>query len=1030
MSGTVRYLLLICCLLTLVPAVSAGDDPNDDFNLGVNLYRTRRYDASAETFSKFLTDYPKDSRCNLAKLYLALSQNSLEQYESARKHFDEFLKADPDGRYSAEARYRLGECSYYLRDYLAATDQLSDFLKRYPQHSLSDWASLLLGNSWLALNQFEKAQAVLTPLVPGKPGSPVAPEAGLSLGRVLEGLNQPEAALEQYRRVGTIENSPLRSRAFGRIGALEYVRRNFQQSADAWESALADSPQSAENSGALLGSGMALFQLKDFDKALQRLQGVPDNTPSTPQARYLTAMVFTEQKKLPEARTAFDQALIAAGKTTLATEISFQRAQLEQSAGEKKTAIQLYVDIADRWPADSRVPACLFNAAELSLESGETEAAQRLWTRLTADSPKASGETRARILLGRIQLAKPDVANAIQILDAVTKLSEQENPALISLARYYLVRACYEGQQYGNVVQQCQLLLQNTPPDRLGDFTAAFALGAVASLELPDYSSGIGFANVFLQASTDKKQRAEVNATRAIALTGLKMYPDALAALTDLSTNLPEMPQVWKAVLTSAEMALKTEEPGQAEPFFALAAARTADPAICEAGRAGVAWSQFKSEKFADAEQAFALLTKEYPSSEDHAQNVFMMARCVEEQADPDRTSATWLAAWEQLSRDLPVPARGEEKRPPLVYVFDSGQQAARSLEAVRKFEQSASVRDALLARFPNAEEADRVLDEWAWMHASAEQYDQSDALYKRLLEKFPDSPFAGQARLSLAESTLQAGTLSTALTEMQAIVADNRYGLQEKERALFHVVEIQAALDNWTSMKEAAEQFLNGWPESPLAPQIRLFLGDAQLQSKDPAAARKTLLQLKEDVLSGKVPDEKWTDRLWVVLAETSLAETDYEQIDVLQKELQTRNPNSAFLFQLMDVQGRRWKQQPSPDFEKSRDYLRRVTTDTNAKGTITAARCQALIADTYVLQNQLEEAIKEYFRVYLNHQHDELRAQALFQAASCEVRLKKTESAIRDFRELLTAFPNSPLASQATDELKKLNVDVPEKD
>ena len=130
------------------------------------------------------------------------------------------------------------------------------------------------------------------------------------------------------------------------------------------------------------------------------------------------------------------------------------------------------------------------------------------------------------------------------------------------------------------------------------------------------------------------------------------------------------------------------------------------------------------------------------------------------------------------------------------------------------------------------------------------------------------------------------------------------------------------------------------------------------------------------------------------------------------------------------MDVQGRRWKQQPSPDFDKSRDYLRRVTTDTNAKGTITAARCQALIADTYVLQNQLEEAIKEYFRVYLNHQHDELRAQALFQAAACEVRLKKTESDIRDFRELLTAFPNSPLASQATDELKKLNVDVPGQD
>ena len=96
MSGTVRFLLLTVCLLLLTPITASGDDPTDDFNLGVNLYRTQRYEASAQTFEKFLADYPQDSRRNLATLYLALSQNSLEQYESARTHFTQFLKADPD----------------------------------------------------------------------------------------------------------------------------------------------------------------------------------------------------------------------------------------------------------------------------------------------------------------------------------------------------------------------------------------------------------------------------------------------------------------------------------------------------------------------------------------------------------------------------------------------------------------------------------------------------------------------------------------------------------------------------------------------------------------------------------------------------------------------------------------------------------------------------------------------------------------------------------------------------------------------
>ena len=1027
MSGTVRFLLLTVCLLLLTPITASGDDPTDDFNLGVNLYRTQRYEASAETFEKFLADYPQDSRRNLATLYLALSQNSLEQYESARTHFTQFLKADPDGRYSAEARYRLGECSYYLRDYLNATEQLTDFLNRHPNHTLSDWASLLLGNSWLGMNQPEKARTVLTPLFPGKPDSPVAPEAGLSLGRALEALNQLEPALTQYRAVAALPNTPVRARALGRIGAVEYSRRNFSQSAEAWETILQESPSPNSSVNALLGSGMAQFQLKEYEKALQRLQAVPDKTSSTAQARYLTAMVLREQGKLPEARNAFDQALTAAGKTPLAAEVSFQRAQLEQTAGEQTTAIQLYLDIADRWPSDPHVADCLFNAAELNLDTGDVAMAERIWTRSTTDLPATSRESRFLILHGRIQLGKTDIAGAVQTLSNVVDSGSADKPELLPLARYYLVRARYEALQYADAVQQCQLLMQTTSPEQLKDFSAAFALGSMAALEVPDYNTAVTFADTFLKTTTDAQQQSDMRATRAIALAGLQKFQDSLNTLTELARSQPASPQLWKAILSAAELALKTETPGQAEPFFTLAANHTSDAAVCEAGRAGLAWSQYKSGQFAAAEQSFALLVKEYPVSEDYARNVFMQARAVEEQGDAKRTADAWVSAWNTLALNLPVPARGEEKRPPLIYVFDAGQQAARFLEANRQFTESAAVRETLLTRFPNAEEADRILEEWAWMYASAEQFEQADAIYRKLLEQFPDSPYAGQARLSLAESALQAGTLETALSEMQAIVADNRYGPQEKERALFHVVEIHASTEQWTAMLQSAEQFLAGWPQSPLAPQIRLFLGDAQLQLKQLAAAQTTLLQLKEDLNSGSVPDADWTDRLWVVLAETALAAADYEQIDTLQKELQARRPDSKFLFQILDVQGRRWKQQPVPDLEKSRDYLRQVTADPNARGTVTAARCQALIADTYVMQNQLEDAVKEYFRVYLNHQHEALRAQALFQAAACEVRLSRKDAAIRDFRDLLSTFPESPLAPQAKEELLKLGVSNP---
>ena len=181
-------------------------------------------------------------------------------------------------------------------------------------------------------------------------------------------------------------------------------------------------------------------------------------------------------------------------------------------------------------------------------------------------------------------------------------------------------------------------------------------------------------------------------------------------------------------------------------------------------------------------------------------------------------------------------------------------------------------------------------------------------------------------------------------------------------------------------------------------------------------------LLSLRNDIGTGKIPPQDWTDRVWILLAEASLASMNYEQIDVLESELKQRNVNSVFAFQMMDIQGRRWKQQAPPDFSKARDYFRLVTSDPAGQGTETAARCQFLFAETLVLEMKLDDAVKEYFKVYLNYSYDDLRAQALFQAASCEAQLQKSEAALRDYKELIATFPRSDLAEKAVAEIKKL--------
>ena len=88
---------LLCLVLLFCLAIALADQADDDFKLGVSLYRTQRYETAAGSFEQFLQKYPTHPRANFARLYLGLSLNSIERYSEARPRFSEFLKQEPDG---------------------------------------------------------------------------------------------------------------------------------------------------------------------------------------------------------------------------------------------------------------------------------------------------------------------------------------------------------------------------------------------------------------------------------------------------------------------------------------------------------------------------------------------------------------------------------------------------------------------------------------------------------------------------------------------------------------------------------------------------------------------------------------------------------------------------------------------------------------------------------------------------------------------------------------------------------------------
>lgn len=1004
-----------------------ADKASDDFNLGVGLYRSQRYELAAETFDQFLKEFPEHPRANLARLYFALSLDSLEKYSLAREQFAKFLQTEPSGRNAAEARYRLGECSYYLRDYSAAIEQLSAYLKEYPEHSRVDWAKLLLGESYVYSEQWTQAEAILNPLVQSEKTDPaILDDARLSLGIALERLNQFPEALQQYRLIANRKNPTATApRAMLRIAGIQFAAEQYKEAAGTYDELLVKFPTSGAAATANLGAGTSWYRVKEFEKALARFRAVPKDSSAAGQAILMAAMSLRDLGRIDESRQEFTEALRTAGDSPLAADILFQQAQLERSGKDRELAAKMFEDIADRWPDSEHTAECLFDAAELRLELNNTERAERILARLIQQFPEVAAKPREQILAGRLFIARGELEKAINTLQRAVDSSKDPTDSVVALGRYYLVRALFDSDKHDQVVQQVSLMTDALKSDDLDELRGALGLAAISSLNLKQFENVLKFADEFLLRADDPVKRADIIGTRAVALSHLNRLPEAIEALTALAVTNADQPQTWTAVLQAAETALAIDQHESAETLFKLATTAPDNMKSHEAGLSGIAWSQFKGQKYQEAEQSFVTLVTKFPNSKETAQAIFMQARCVEEQGDLERIAVAFGAAFDRLTKDATAVPSGAESAPPMIYAYDAGKQAARSLSKLKRIADADNAWKKLTAVFSNAKDMDALLDEWAWMHFSNQNFERSDVIHRQLLEQFPDSAFAGQARLSLAESLLEAGQLESALTEMDAIVTDARYGAIEKERALFHVIEIQAAARKWQPVVEAARTFRRDFSDSPLVPQVRQFEGDGLLQLGQPDESIQILDALRVDIVGEKVRHEDWVDRVWIVLAEAALAKQDYDQIDVLQAELKQRSPESLFRFQLNDIQGRRWKQQAPPDFAKAREYFQFVTADPQAAGTETSARCQFLLAETYLMESNPETAAKEFFKVYLNYTgHDELRAQALFQGASCQLALKKSDLAIRDFQELIKEFPGSNLVNKAQEELKKLEV------
>jgi len=1021
------------------PALVRADAAADKYNLAVGLYKQSRWALAAQRFDGFLKDHPQHEKAPLATFYLGLAYVNQEEYKAARDTLRSFIKAYPTNMNLPQARYRVAECSYLLDDFPAAQPELQDFIAQHPQDPLVERALPYLGDVQLRQNQAAAALVTFDKALKDFPKGALVDDARFGRARALEGLQKPAEAIEQYRELAANKEGPRAAEALFQIAARQFDAQQFAEAAGSYRELIQTFPKSGLLPSARLNAGYALYQGGKFAEAADQFAAAQQDPASFVTAGYWRGLSLKSQGDVKQAAVVLAAVAKEAGDIPLAESIHFQRAICARQLGDAPGAQALFTQGTDKWPQGEFADDSLHAAAELALDAGDLATANQLLTRFAKDYSGSGLRLHYDLLMGRVDLATASAAvKAQQPVEQINEqyrlaserfdkiLKESTVPRTQLLARYYLGLTRQLQNQHDETLKVLAPLIEVVQTDGAkSEFGDALLVLAESQLALKQFEPAQISAEKYLTLFPQGRQVPRALFVVSISAAQRKDVAASNAAVDRLIKDFRTHPLTPVTVLQLAELAESQQDwPVSGARYTALIPLSEGTDNQAFALR-GLAWSLFKQKQYAAAADNFDKVVKQFPKHKLNSECAYYRAEALREAGQGEQAVAGYVDVFQRFGPPAPA-APGSEQEAPLLYAYRAGLQRARTLRQLKQVAPADEAYTALLEKFPQPLQLDRLLDEWALMNYEAERYAQADEIFARLIAQTPNSELADNARLSLAESDLVNDKLESAQQAFEGLLAAEASDADVKERSLYQLIVLAVDQQRWADVGTLSDRLAKSFPESPHLAYARYGLAEAVVNAAKATEAEVAAAKQQLDAVMASAPEkfakDSFLGRVWVLAAELTNREKRYEDVFKLTEQFKQAHADSIFIYQLEEIVGRSYKQQA--DFPQARAAFERVIADPLAFRTATAAKSQFLIAETHFLEMKWEEAFLEYQKVYTSYDLPEWQAAALLQSAKCDEQLKQWKEAAATYSQLIEEFPQSehiPDAQQRLDVARK---------
>jgi TolA-binding protein len=973
-----------------VAATRLDPEVEQSFQLAAGSYERGQWEDAVAGFEAIIQQHGGTTEADVAHFFLGEAQMQRQEFRAAYLAWQNYLQRLPNHEFSARATFRMGEAAMRMEHTSQAIRLLEDFIEDHPRDPLVSFAMTYLGQMRLNRNEPQLAQRVFEMALHLQPNGHIGNQCRFGLARSLQLQGDHAGALRFFDFIVREPDNVLAGEARLQSGVIEFARQEFDQAAKHLTAIDLTNESTQTRGEASYWLGRVAIERDSFDLATEHFANIPFDQIDpdlAAAAQYDGAIAAIHAGDDARADTWLNQLISNDRDASLTDKARRLQVQIAQRANDSDRVIRLTNQLSESPDNDHLRDEALASIGQAAYAESNYQRTIDVFSKLLT-RPNRIKRTKAKNLTQRStwayyqalgHLGLSEYRNAESLLrsidtEALAKSTEPQAKSLLPLVHFAMGTSLFSQQKYAATIES----YENLAIDSNDDPNAR-----QARLELTlAYARTDRWAEAresFEQWASDQKRSATVGDTAQL-----------LAAIArESAINSPDLDIAY---------------------WYSVMAREGNEPAVRATGLSAVVWHQLDAGDLTAANQTFETLIGNFPKHPLSADAGIAIAKHFEDQHD----YAEAADRYRSVSQHFTNTKIGRTALLRRGYALQKIKSRMSLTEARQVLEQWLATANKHEDQAPLIAEA---LYQLAWICTDLGDNVARDAHFEKIANAHPDSKYWPDAAFRVSRGLIARREFTHAAKLLEQLTDAKKSPQRIRERSMFLRGQIEAKQQNWIAAEQTFSDLAGLTNDPTLRAKANYWLAETHYRQGKFTVARQLLTDLNESPRPALASIQPW---IALRLAQSIGKAEDWGAASKVAADALASWPSFSKAYEYQFLVARELE-----DAGKLQEAITgyKVVIDSPRGGsTETAAIAQWRIGEIRFHQERYTDAIAAYYRVDSLFGYPRWRSASLLQAGKCQEHLQNWAHAEKLYRQLLSLFPNSDLASDAKARLVNL--------